>query len=143
LGGVQGIKEVNVRMNILKIKETCLYVKDLALAKSFYEGTLGLPLLSYVPGKHLFLRAGSSVLLCFNPEDSRLKESPPPHFGGGLQHFAFEVPALEYQATKLEMERKGIIIIDVLQWESGSESFYFNDPEGNVLEVVPDTGIWD
>jgi catechol 2,3-dioxygenase-like lactoylglutathione lyase family enzyme len=130
-------------MNITKIKETCLYVKDLALAKSFYEGKLGLPLLSYVPGKHLFLRAGSSVLLCFNPADSRLKESPPPHFGGGRQHFAFEVPASEYQTAKSEIESKGITIIDVLEWQSGSESFYFEDPEGNVLEIVPDAGVWD
>jgi catechol-2,3-dioxygenase len=82
-------------------------------------------------------------LLCFNPEDSKLKESPPAHFGGGVQHFAFEVRATEYEVTKVELVNKGIEIIDAMIWASGTESFYFRDPEGNILEVVPDKGVWD
>jgi catechol-2,3-dioxygenase len=96
-----------------------------------------------VPGKHIFLRAGDSVLLCFNPEDSRKKESPPPHYGGGKQHFAFEVKASEYDAAKLWIEQKGIAITEKVVCSSGAESFYFEDPEGNVLEIVPEKGIWD
>lgn len=130
-------------MNIIKIKETCLYVHDLEQAKAFYQEVLGLSLISYVPGKHIFFRAGSSVLLCFNPEDSKTKKSPPAHFGGGEQHFAFEVPKSDYYLTKKEIITRGITIIDEVIWESGAESFYFKDPEGNVLEVVPDAGIWD
>jgi catechol-2,3-dioxygenase len=130
-------------MNFLKIKETCLYVHDLELAKKFYEETLGLSAINYVPGKHLFLRAGSSVLLIFNPEDSKKKSSPPPHYASGNQHFAFEVRATEYQSAKDELKSKGIKIIDEVVWKSGKESFYFKDPEGNILEIVPDEGIWD
>jgi catechol 2,3-dioxygenase-like lactoylglutathione lyase family enzyme len=130
-------------MNFLKIKETCLYVNDLERAKKFYEGTLGLSLINYVPGKHLFLRAGTSVLLIFNPQDSKMKSSPPPHAAHGNQHFAFEVRATEYQSAKGELKSKGIKIIDEVVWKSGKESFYFNDPEGNILEIVPDEGIWD
>ena len=130
-------------MKVKGIKETCLYIVNLAVAKEFYEGTLGLPLIAYEPGKHLFLRAGSSVLLCFNPEDSKLKESPPAHFGGGAQHFAFEVKATEYAKTRRELEKKGIEIIDIMVWEGGAESFYFKDPAGNILEVVPDQGVWE
>ena len=76
-------------MNIIKIKETCLYVLDLHRAKNFYHDVLGLPIIHYQENKHLFLRAGSSVLLLFNPEDSKSKTSPPAHYGGGHQHFAF------------------------------------------------------
>jgi catechol 2,3-dioxygenase-like lactoylglutathione lyase family enzyme len=129
-------------MNILKIKETCLYLNDLDRARSFYHEVLGLPIISYAEGKHIFFRAGSSVLLCFNPEDSKRKISPPAHFGGGKQHFAFEVSKIEYDKVKNEIRSKGITIIEEMVWESGGESFYFNDPEGNVLEFVPD-GIWD
>jgi len=57
-------------MDFLKIKETCLYVRDLERARQFYHDRLGLPVISYLSGKHLFLRAGGSVLLLFNPEDS-------------------------------------------------------------------------
>lgn len=132
-----------VVMNFLKIKETCLYVHDLEQARKFYHETLELPLISYVKDKHIFFRAGSSVLLCFNPHDSRQKETPPPHFGGGKQHFAFEVKQSDYAQAKRWIESKNIRITDTVTWKSGAESFYFEDPEGNVLEIVPDKGIWD
>lgn len=130
-------------MNCLKIKETCLYLRDLEKAKEFYHHVLGLPVISYVPQKHIFFKAGESVLLCFNPEDSKTKTSPPGHFGGGKQHFAFEVKDEEYLSEKKKIEEKGISIIDELTWSSGKKSFYFEDPEGNVLEILPDQGIWD
>jgi catechol 2,3-dioxygenase-like lactoylglutathione lyase family enzyme len=130
-------------MEILKIKETCLYVQDLAAALQFYHVVLGLPLINYTPDKHLFLRAGSSVLLLFNPEDSKNKKSPPAHFGGGKQHFAFEVNEADYEKVKSELTSRSVTITDEVQWKSGKKSFYFNDPEGNVLEIVPDKGIWD
>ncbi len=129
-------------MKFLKIKETCLYIHDLQKAKDFYHDLLGLPVISYVAGKHLFLRVGESVLLLFNPEDSIQKTSPPAHFGGGKQHFAFEI-GTAYQDAKIEIVGKGIEIIDEITWVSGKKSFYFNDPEGNVLEILPENGIWD
>lgn len=130
-------------MKISKIKETCFYSKDLEIVHRFYHEVLGLPVISYVKGKHIFFRAGRSVLLCFNPEDSRQKKSPPPHYGEGKLHFAFEVPESDYQKTKEEILLKGISILDEVTWQSGRTSFYFEDPVGNVLEILPDTGIWD
>jgi len=130
-------------MEFLKIKETCLYVRDLGKAKDFYQGVLGLQVIDYLEGKHLFLRVGQSVLLLFNPEDSRHKVSPPAHFGGGKQHFAFEIESAEYERSKSEITGKGIAIIDEIVWKNGQKSFYFNDPEGNVLEIIPDGGMWD
>lgn len=130
-------------MRFTQIKETCLYVHDLEKAKLFYHGLLSLPMIDYQPGKHLFLRAGSSVLLIFNPDDSRTKKSPPPHFGGGNQHFAFEVSDEDYNSTKEEILGKNIPVIEEVTWRSGKKSFYFNDPEGNVLEIIPGSGIWD
>ncbi|MGC1241101.1 MAG: VOC family protein [Chryseosolibacter sp.] len=130
-------------MEFLKIKETCLYVHDLARAKDFYHETLGLPVINYVEDKHLFLRVGQSVLLLFNPEDSKGKTSPPGHFGGGKQHFAFEVNRSDYEDYKQMILEKGIEIIDEITWKTGMRSFYFNDPEGNVLEILPEGGIWD
>jgi catechol 2,3-dioxygenase-like lactoylglutathione lyase family enzyme len=134
--------ENTIAMEFNKIKETCIYVHDLEAAKSFYHGKLGLPVLSFVAGKHVFFRAGASVLLCFNPDDSRMKVSPPPHACEGRYHFAFEVRREDYEARKAEIVRRGIRITDKLIWKTGQESFYFEDPAGNVLEVVPE-GIWE
>jgi len=130
-------------MKFIKIKETCLYVRDLEKIKGFYGQILELPIISYEPGKHIFFRLGSSVLLCFNPEDSRHKVSPPGHYGGGKQHVAFEVPMADYESAKAEILSKGIKVIDEVEWKGQVKSFYFEDPEGNILEIVPDKGIWD
>lgn len=129
-------------MKFLKIKETCLYCQNLERARIFYEKVLELPLISYVKDKHVFFQAGASVLLIFNPEDSKYKISPPAHYGSGKQHFAFEVALTEYTKAKEWIISKGIVINEEVTWGAGGKSFYFEDPEGNVLEIVPDTGIW-
>lgn len=128
-------------MKFKQIKETCLYVKDLPQARDFYHGLLGLPVISYVENKHIFFRAGDSVLLCFNPEDSRNKKSPPAHYGEGKYHFAFEVALTDYENQKTELISKGIKITDEVVWKNGLKSSYFEDPAGNVLEIVPE-GVW-
>lgn len=127
---------------IIKIKETCLYIQDLQGAHEFYHLLLGFPVIDYVHDKHLFLRVGSSVLLCFNPDDSAGKSSPPSHYGRGKLHLAFEVSNPDYELTRKAIENAGIKILDEVTWKNGSSSFYFEDPAGNVLEVVPE-GIWD
>lgn len=129
-------------MNIRQIKETCIYFRDLTAAREFYHGLLGLEVIGEAEDRHVFFKAGTSVLLCFNPDDSRLKKSPPAHFAEGKYHFAFEVPAQEYQVHKKEIGKRGIPIIETLVWKNGQESFYFNDPVGNVVEIVPE-GVWD
>jgi catechol-2,3-dioxygenase len=130
-------------MKFIKIKETCLYVRDLEQIKEFYNVILELPIINYEAKKHIFFRLGSSVLLCFNPEDSRQKVSPPGHYGGGKQHIAFEVPMADYAKAKAEIIAKGINVIDEVEWKGEVKSFYFEDPAGNILEIVPDKGIWD
>lgn len=130
-------------MNFLRIKETCVYVKDLERVRTFYTETLGLPIINEVPGKHIFLRAGDSVLLIFNPDDSRTKTSPPAHYAKGKQHFALEVPHDQYENYRSLIQQRGIRLIDEVTWKRGAKSFYFNDPEGNILEILPDRGVWD
>ena len=125
-----------------QIKETCLYIPDLDQAETFYHGILGLPLISKSEGRHIFFRAGSSVLLCFIPEATKAEDTLPPHYAQGKQHIAFEVAAEEYEAKKSELVNKGIAITHIQDWKDELESFYFEDPFGHVLEVVP-RGIWE
>jgi catechol 2,3-dioxygenase-like lactoylglutathione lyase family enzyme len=128
-------------MRIKQIKETSLYVHDLGLTRWFYEKKMGLQLISEVEGSHLFFKAGSSVLLCFIPEVSQKKEIPPSHYGGGKQHIAFEVEPEDYYKWQEKLKAENVEIIYEESWPNGLKSFYFNDPEGNVLEIVPD-GLW-
>jgi len=129
-------------MEIKKIKETCLYIRDLEQARFFYHGKLDFPIISYVENEHLFLRVGSSVLLCFHPDHSQQKVHPPPHYADGNQHLAFEVTPGEYDDWKSKLDKLEIPIIDEMTWGNGMKSCYFLDTEGNVLELVP-TGVWE
>lgn len=129
-------------MNFIQIKEICLYVRNLDKTERFYAGKLGLKVISRVEDRHVFFRVGESVLLCFNPRVTKLEAKLPPHFAEGKQHFAFEVAAEEYEKTRSDFEKRGVEIICDYEWRPGVKSFYFEDPDGHVGEVVP-TGMWD
>lgn len=129
-------------MTISQIKETCLYISDLDKAQHFYQGKLGLPVISKVDHRHIFFRAGQSVLLCFLPEVTRKEPSLPPHFAYGRQHIAFETSPEDYIAWKEKIQQAGIAVTHEQSWKGGLQSFYFEDPDGHVLEIVP-KGIWE
>jgi catechol 2,3-dioxygenase-like lactoylglutathione lyase family enzyme len=129
-------------MKINKIKETCLYVKDLKATRQFYQERLGLEVIGEVEDRHVFFRAGSSVLLCFNAEATKLDKVLPPHFGSGQNHLAFEVNREEYEEWKKKMTIEDIKIIHEQEWKGGLQSFYFHDPDGHLLEIVQE-GMWE
>lgn len=129
-------------MEIKKIKETSLYIHNIELIRHFYEDKLGFPVISQVESRHIFFKAGTSVLLCFIPETTSKETILPPHFGGGNQHIAFEIDPREYTHWQENLKAKNIEIIHEQEWKNGLQSFYFLDPENNLLEIVPQ-GIWD
>lgn len=129
-------------LHFTQIKETCLYVTDLKRTRAFYEGKLGLECFSEVEGRHIFFRAGTSVLLCFIAEATKVDTSLPPHYGYGQQHFAFECRKEDYDAWRQKMLDVGIPIIQDVEWPRGGRSFYFHDPDMNVAEIVEE-GIWE
>ncbi len=129
-------------MKIARIKETCLYVTDLERTKEFYTETIGLPLLSFVNGRHVFFRAGESVLLCFVAAVTEKEKELPPHGARGFIHFAFEVEKEEYDNALQNIKTIGVSILHEHTWKAGLRSFYFHDPDGNLLEVIEE-GLWE
>ena len=129
-------------MKFTQIKETCLYINDLDKAEAFYQGILGMPIISKVRSRHIFFRCGNSVLLCFLPEVTKNETTLPPHFAAGKQHIAFEVSQEDYQESIQNLKRNGISITHEQEWKNGLKSSYFEDPFGHVLEIVPE-GIWE
>jgi len=129
-------------MQISRIKETCIYVTNLQRTKEFYSHRLGLAVLSFVEGRHVFFRAGESVLLCFIAEKTLEEKELPPHGAQGSIHFAFEVEKNVYDATLLKIKTTGINILHEQTWKTGLRSFYFHDPDGHLLEIIEE-GIWE
>lgn len=129
-------------MKVLQIKENCLYVNDLPRTYQFYKEVMNFEVISYVKGRHIFFRTGSSVLLCFLPEVTKMEEKLPPHYAYGQQHLAFEVPLDEYNAWKESLSKHKISIVHEQHWKDNLYSFYFYDPDQHLLEIVP-PGIWE
>ena len=119
-----------------------MYVKDLAATRQFYSGKLGLEIIGEMENRHVFFRAGKSVLLCFNPEASKKGETLPPHYGSGNLHLAFEVAPERYEDQKTIVKALGIEIEHEHEWPNNLKSFYFRDPDNHLLEVVM-TGMWE
>ena len=131
-----------MKMQLSGIKETCLYVKDLAATEAFYTQKLGLECFDKKPNTYAFFRVGQDVLLCFNAEASKIQTALPPHFGSGQLHFAFECAAADYDNWKEHLESQGIPIIQEAGWPNCVRSFYFHDPDGHVVEIeMP--GLWE
>jgi catechol 2,3-dioxygenase-like lactoylglutathione lyase family enzyme len=129
-------------MMISRIKETCIYVSNLELTKEFYKGKLELPVISLVKGRHVFFRAGESVLLCFIAEQTKKETDLPPHGAQGSIHFAFEVEREEYASALQKVKQGGIEILHEHKWPHGLHSFYFHDPDNNLVEIIEE-GIWE
>lgn len=127
--------------SFLQIKENCLYVSDLDKTEHFYHHQLGMPVIGKVPDRHIFFRAGSSVLLCFIAEATAKDTHLPPHYASGKQHLAFETSPEEYEGWKNKLRGEGIAITHEETWPGGHKSCYFEDPDGHVLEIVP-AGMW-
>lgn len=121
--------------------------------KNFYINTLGLEFVSEEKDRHVFLKAGQSMLLIFNPnktlattgvgDGSNTTQLPihgafaPP----SIIHFALEIEKQNYDNAKHMLNEKDIKIEKEVTWEKGTNSMYFRDPAGNLVEIITH-GSW-
>ena len=129
-------------MNIVSIKETCIYVNDLERTQDFYHSKLGLPLISFIKNRHVFFKAGSSVLLCLIAEETQKRNELPSHGAKGSIHFAFEVCKEEYDEALTQIKTAGIPILHQHVWKGGIRSFYFHDPDHHLVEII-EQNLWE
>jgi catechol 2,3-dioxygenase-like lactoylglutathione lyase family enzyme len=122
------------------VLETVLYVTDQTRAESFYGGLLGMRLIHRQPGRSLFYRAGDSVFLLFCADATLEGGSLPPHGARGSIHTCFLVEPDDYERWKRHLEEGDVEILEEVRWKRGL-SFYFHDPDGNLLEIA-NADIW-
>jgi catechol-2,3-dioxygenase len=117
--------------------------------KDFYTNILGLEFVSEENDRCVFLKAGQSMLLIFNPnktlvsnENSTTIQFPthgafaPP----SIIHFALEIDKENYDNAKHMLIEKNIKIEKEITWVKGN-SIYFRDPAGNLVEIIT-PGCW-
>lgn len=120
-------------MNIL---ETCLYVHDLMEAEAFYCGLLGFEVHSRRPPRHAFLRAGSGMLLLFNPDESCKNGTLPTHAARPGGHVCFEMEQERMDFWEARLELAGYEVTRY-HWEGQKgDSLLLYDPSGNLIEFA-------
>lgn len=129
------------------VLETGLYVDDLAKARAFYEGVMGLLAMSLSDRLAAYPVGPGSVLLLFQKglTDQPL-ETPggtiPPHGGSGRLHYAFAISADQVDGWLARLADHDIVVEGDVSWRKGARSVYFRDPDGHLLELVT-PGLWE
>lgn len=129
-----------------RLLETALYAADLDAAEAFYGGLLGLEKVSRAGNRHVFYRCGHSMLLIFNPAETRHASSGalpvPVHGATGAGHACFAASAEEIAGWRRVFLAHGIAIEADFEWPNGARSLYVRDPAGNSIELA-EPKLWD
>jgi catechol 2,3-dioxygenase-like lactoylglutathione lyase family enzyme len=123
------------------ILETALYASDLAAAEAFYGGLLGLTVRAKVPGRHVFFRVGSGMLLVFDPAATEIAAAAsslavPSHGARGPGHVCFAASRSEIADWRERLTTAGVEIEAEFDWPNGARSLYVRDPAGNSVEFA-------
>jgi catechol 2,3-dioxygenase-like lactoylglutathione lyase family enzyme len=129
-----------IRPKMTGVLETVLYFTDEEKTHRFYSEVLGFRLVGREPGRSLFYRAGKHVFLLFQAEETLKSNTLPPHGATGSVHTCFLVPADAYESWKTYLSAHDVPVIKQIEWPLGL-SFYFHDPDGNLLEIA-NNDIW-
>lgn len=128
------------------ILETSVYVDDLERASLFYERLLGQQPMLRQERLHAFAIAPGETLLLF-PRAISVHDSITPfglvpgHGAAGRTHFALRIGLEDYEAWRGWLAHLGLAVTGEVHWPQGGRSLYFDDPDGNVVEVAT-PGLW-
>jgi catechol 2,3-dioxygenase-like lactoylglutathione lyase family enzyme len=111
-------------MNVEQVDFVSVLTEDIARAKEFYAGTLGLPV--ETEGENdLELTLGQVTLDVFNPTSIGQQFAPSP---AGI---AIRVP--DVAAARAELEEKGVAFDGEIVDTGVCHFAFFKDPDGNAL----------
>ncbi|SIO22325.1 Glyoxalase/Bleomycin resistance protein/Dioxygenase superfamily protein [Rhodovulum sp. ES.010] len=128
------------------VLEAALYADDLDDAEAFYGGVLALERIVRVGDRHVFYRVGPTILLVFNPAETRKPPTNPdlpvpPHGADGPGHLCLAAARIEIDAWRARLDAAGHPVEADFLWPNGARSIYFRDPAGNSLEIA-EPALW-
>ena len=117
--------------HVERIDHVVLRVRDLPAMVKFYEQALGFRVERTLERLSLVqMRAGASMLDLIHAER--------PQSGGNMDHLCFRIEPFDRSAIESRLSPLGIAIGETLERygaEGTGSSVYFNDPEGNQIEL--------
>ncbi len=123
-------------MKLNGIHHIALNVRDLDKAEAFYTDVLGFTVMErFSKGlRHIMLDTGNSAVALFEAPDLDTKASIDLMSETGYEHFAFRADRDQFDAIVKELKGK-IDDVDGPVKRGNGMSVYFNDPDGNHLEI--------
>lgn len=124
-------------MRLEGIHHIALNVRDLDRAEQFYTEVLGFRVSQrFSKGlKHLMVDTGNSAIALFEAPDLDMDEAVHHLSETGYMHFAFRANKEHFQSIVQELKKKNVSIEGGPVRRGPGESIYFNDPDGNHLEI--------
>jgi glyoxylase I family protein len=117
--------------HVERIDHVVIRCRDLAAMVRFYEKALGFKVERTLERLSLVqMRAGASLL--------DLIAADRPAAGGNMDHLCFRVEPFDREAIQKSLAPLGIALGDTVERygaEGTGPSVYFNDPEGNQIEL--------
>lgn len=124
-------------MKIQSLGHVVIKVRDQEVAEAFYNGILGLPIVARMERYHMtFFSLGNHhdfAIAAIGDEAAAAPKNAP-----GLAHVAFKIGDTldELREAKAHLESAGIKLRTADH--SVSQSLYFHDPDGNMVELYVD-----
>ena len=130
----------------LGIVETALYVRDVAVAATFYQRLFAFETLLASDRLHALGVGGRDVLLLFkegatSEPFATSRGTIPGHAGSGPTHFAFAIPLADVDTWRAWLTAQGVAVESEVTWEGEARSLYFRDPDHNLVELIT-PGFW-
>ncbi|WP_420415958.1 VOC family protein [Marinovum algicola] len=128
-------------LKITGVLEAALYAADLDRAEAFYHGVLNMEVVLRLEQRHVFFRAGQTILLVFNPEETakpsqNTRMPVPAHGAHGPGHVCFRASREEISRWRAHVLDQGIAVDAEFDWPNGARSLYIRDPAGNSVEFA-------
>jgi catechol 2,3-dioxygenase-like lactoylglutathione lyase family enzyme len=115
---------------VTAIDHVVFHVKDLARAKNFYIGFLGMEI-DHESSWQCFLKCGNQGVALFEVEGGDNV-----HGGSEVNHMALRLASGEYEKVKATLETAGI---KVHSRKNDPHCVYFSDPDGHRLQLLMPT----
>ena len=113
-----------------------LAVKDMAKAKAFYEGTLGLSQIDDMDGELVVYKSGDTVLNVYRSQFAGTNKATAVTWAVGDRIGPF-VKALKSKGVAFEhYDMPGLTLEGDIHVGSGMKVAWFKDPDGNILNLI-------